>query len=93
MNIIYQELDYVNDNEIYAAAKIHEESPLNWDPHWIRLYEKNEEQYAHIDSLWVSQNNRKEGIATSLKKRGGQKEWEQKLLRLMFFLKIKICLS
>lgn len=41
--------------------------------HWLRLYEKNHEQMVNVDSLWVSQNHRRNGIATELKKRG--EEW------------------
>lgn len=113
MQIIYEELDYNNPDEIHLAAKIHENSPLNWDAdwkvtaegidqwvkkinefketnnvfllfakisggevvgfHWLRLYEKNNEKLAHIDSLWVSNEFRKHGIGSELKKRG--EEW------------------
>lgn len=110
MQIIYQELDYNNTDEIYAAAKIHESTPLNWNPsmkvteeeiaysvkkineskdtktvfilfaklasgeivglHWLRLYERHNEQVVNIDSLWVNEKLRKNGIATELKRRG-----------------------
>lgn len=110
MKIIYQELDYNNTDDINAAARIHEEAPLEWDEswlvtsegiaewvtrinnlkninpmfllfaklsngeivgfHWLRLYEKNGSKHAHIDSLWVSKDYRRMGIATELKNRG-----------------------
>jgi GNAT superfamily N-acetyltransferase len=110
MNIIYQELNYNNEDEVYKAAKIHESAPLNWDStwkvtevgitqwvkrihefkntnkmyllfakmpdgeivgfHWLRLYEMHNSELVNIDSLWVSDKYRNNGIGRGLKERG-----------------------
>ena len=41
--------------------------------HWLRLYEKHNAELVNIDSLWVSDKFRKNGIGVELKKRG--EEW------------------
>ncbi|MGZ3788098.1 MAG: GNAT family N-acetyltransferase [Bacteriovorax sp.] len=38
--------------------------------HWLRLYEKDNENLVNIDSLWVSDKLRKNGIGSELKRRG-----------------------